>query len=62
MPRMNVNLTIDELAATIAHLDGQERETLLLLLTPDGEELRDGKRELDQGKVQTLSESQLFDD
>ena len=62
MPRMNVNLTIDELAATIAHLDGQERETLLLLLTPDGEELRDRKRELDQGKVQTLSESQLFDD
>jgi hypothetical protein len=58
---MTVDSCIEELADAITHLDEQERETLLMLLSPDGEELLRRKREIDEGRVSTLSETQLFD-
>lgn len=61
MPRMTVELSIEELAEAIARLDEEERETLLVLLSRDGEQLLRRKREIDEGQIPTLSETQLFD-
>lgn len=61
MPRMTVELSVERLAQTIAELSEEERETLALLLSEHGEELKRRKEEIEQGTVTAVSEADLFD-
>ncbi|MEW5817825.1 MAG: hypothetical protein AB1798_20835 [Spirochaetota bacterium] len=62
MPRMTIDMSVEELAETITHLTDEERETLLLLLSPDGKELKKRKEEIEKGTVATVSHFDIFND
>ena len=61
MPKLSVDLSIDDLAQTIAHLSEEERETLAILLSDAGAELLQRTHDLDAGTATTLSEAEVFD-
>jgi hypothetical protein len=62
MPRMTVELPIDTLAQTISLLTEEERESLALLLSEHGGELKQRRDNIQQGTVTTLSEAEVFAD
>lgn len=59
MPFMNISLT--ELADTINNLNKNETETLLFMLSDEGKILLSRKKDIESGKVQTLSRDEVFD-
>ncbi|MFO7729562.1 MAG: hypothetical protein R6V86_02245 [Spirochaetia bacterium] len=62
MPKVTVDMSIENIAEFITHLSSEERETLLLLLSADGKELKKRKEEIESGKVKTLSHTDIFND
>lgn len=60
MPQMTVDLSIDKLAETINHMTDEERESLSLLLSEHGAELKSRKDDIEQNTVTTLSEDEVF--
>lgn len=52
MPRMTLDLSVERLAQTIAELPEEERETLALLLSEHGEQLKRRKEEIEQDLVE----------
>lgn len=60
MPKITVDMSIEDIAESISRLSSEERETLLLLLSPEGEELKSRKEEIESGKVETLSHEEMF--
>ena len=61
MPQMTVDLSVERLAETIAELSEEERETLAVLLSEHGEELKRRKEEIEKGAVTAVSEADIFD-
>lgn len=61
VPRMTLDLSVEQLAQTIADLSEEERETLALLLSEHGEELKRRKQEIEQGTVTGVREADIFD-
>ena len=60
MPKMTIDMTVEDIADTLTHLSDEERETLLLLLSPEGKELLKRKEEIENGSIATLSHSDVF--
>ncbi len=60
MPKITVDMSIENIAESISRLSSEERETLLLLLSPEGKELKKRQEEIKSGKVETLSHEEMF--
>lgn len=60
MPKITVDMSIENIAESISRLSSEERETLLLLLSPEGKELKKRQEEIESGKVETLSHEEMF--
>ena len=62
MPRIAVEITVDKLAELINSMSPEEMETLSLLVSQEGEELRRRKEDFETGRVQFLSSKEIFKD
>lgn len=60
IPKITVDMSIENIAESISRLSSEERETLLLLLSPEGKELKKRQEEIKSGKVETLSHEEMF--
>ena len=60
MPKITVDMSIENIAESISRFSSEERETLLLLLSPEGKELKKRQEEIKSGKVETLSHEEMF--
>ena len=61
MPKVMVNLSLEDLVRIINSMDEEEIETLSLMLTGEDKELLERKRDIETGKVKTLSRKEVFD-
>lgn len=61
MPQFTVDLSIQRIAEMIQTMNSQEIETLCLLLSQEGKELMERKKDLDLGKVTFLAKDEVFD-
>lgn len=61
MPEMMIGISVDEVAKVIKAMNEQEMETLTLLLTNEGAELLERKKDLELRKVKFLSREEAFD-
>ena len=60
MPQITVNIAVEDLARIINNMKRNELETLLVLLTKEGNELLKRKKDIESGKVKTLSREEVF--
>ena len=61
MPKVMVNLSLEDLVRIIKSMDEEEIETLSLMLSGEDKELLERKRDIETGKVKTLSRKEVFD-
>lgn len=61
MPELSIDIPIKNIAYMISQMNKQDIETLYMFLTSEGAELQDRNKDLKQGKVDYLSESDVFD-
>lgn len=61
MPETKINIPIKQIAKMIGSMNKKEIETLYLLLTKEGKELLERKKDLDLGKVKFLNRGEAFD-
>jgi hypothetical protein len=61
MPETMIDIPIKNIAYMIDNMDKQELETLYMFLTEEGSELLERNKDLELGRVQYLSEGQVFD-
>ena len=61
MPKVMVNLSLEDLVRIINSMDEEEIETLSLMLSGEDKELLERKRDIETGKVKTLSRKEVFD-
>ncbi len=61
MPEMMIDITVDDVAKVIKAMDEKEMETLTLLLTEEGAELLERKKDLELRKVKFLTRDEAFD-
>jgi hypothetical protein len=57
-----VELKVEELASGIKKLNKKDRETLLLLLSGEGKEIKKRLKEIETGKVKTLTREEILKD
>lgn len=57
-----VELKVEELAAGIKKLDKADREAPLLLLSGEGREIKRRLKEIETGKVKTLTREEMLRD
>ncbi len=57
-----VELNVEELAAGIKKLNKADREALLLLLSGEGKEIKKRLKEIESGKVKTLTREEILRD
>ncbi len=57
-----VELKVEDLADGIKKLNKADREELLLLLSGEGKEIKKRLKELETGKVKTLSREEILSD
>jgi hypothetical protein len=57
-----VELKVEELAASIKKLDKADREALLLLLSGEDKEIKKRLKEIETGKVRTLTREEILRD
>ena len=57
-----VELKVEELASSIKKLSRKDREELLLLLSGEDKEIKKRLREIETGKVKTLTREELLKD
>ena len=62
MPQIMMDLSVDYIARAIKAMTPQELETLSLLLTNEGKELLERKRDLLLNRVTFLSREEVFGD
>ena len=60
MPQVAVNIAVEDLVRIINNMKRNELETLLVLLTKEGNELLKRKKDIESGKVKTLSREEVF--
>ena len=61
MPEMIIDIAVDEVAKVIKAMNEKEVETLALLLTEEGAELLERKKDLELRKVKFLTRDEAFD-
>jgi hypothetical protein len=61
MPEMMIDIAVDEVAKVIKAMNEKEVETLTLLLTEEGAELLERKKDLELRKVKFLTRDEAFD-
>ncbi len=61
MPEMTLNVSVEDIAKLIACMEKRELETLSVLLTEEGKELLERKKDIENKKVKTLSREEIFD-
>ena len=61
MPEMMIDIPVKEVAKIIKVMTEQEIETLALLLTEEGAELLERKKDLELNRVKFLTRDQAFD-
>jgi len=61
MPEMTSSIPVNEIARMIMAMNRQEVETLIMLLTEEGSELLERKRDIESGKVKLLTRDEVFD-
>jgi len=61
MPEMMIDIPVKEVARIIRSMNDKEVETLTLLLTDEGSELLERKRDLEDGRLKFLSKEEIFD-
>ncbi len=61
MPETKINIPIKKIAKMIDSMNKQEIETLYLLLTKEGKELLERKKDLELRKVKFLNRDETFD-
>ena len=61
MPQMTFNIKIEDIAKLIACMEKKELETLSVLLTDEGKELLERKKDIESKEVKTLSREEIFD-
>jgi len=61
MPEMMIDIPVKEVAKMIKVMTEQEIETLALLLTEEGAELLERKKDLELNRVKFLTRDQAFD-
>ena len=61
MPEMIIDIAVDEVAKVIKAMNEKEVETLTLLLTEEGGELLERKKDLELRKVKFLTRDEAFD-
>ncbi|MBW1676013.1 MAG: hypothetical protein JRF30_00395 [Deltaproteobacteria bacterium] len=61
MPEMMIDIPVKEVAKIIKVMTEQEIETLALLLTEEGAELLERKKDLELNRVQFLTRDEAFD-
>ena len=57
-----VELEVEELASGIKKLSRKDREALLLLLSGEGKEIKKRLKEIETGKVKTLTREEILKD
>lgn len=57
-----VELKVEEIASGIKKLNKKDREALLLLLSGEGKEIKKRLKEIETGKVKTLTREELLHD
>ncbi len=62
MPQIMMDISVDYIAKVINAMTHQELETLSLLLTDEGKELLERKRDLQLKRVTFLSREETFGD
>lgn len=60
MPQVKINIPLKELANIINTMDKKELEILVLMLTDEADDLLERKKDLESGKVKTLSRNDVF--
>ncbi len=61
MPELSIDIPIKNIAYMISQMNKQDIETLYMFLTSEGTELQDRNKDLEQGKIDYLSENDVFD-
>lgn len=61
MPEMMIDIPVKEVAKMIKVMTEQEIETLSLLLTEEGAELLERKKDLELNRVKFLTRDEAFD-
>jgi len=61
MPEMMIDIPVKEVAKMIKVMTEQEIETLALLLTEEGAELLERKKDLELNRVKFLTRDEAFD-
>jgi hypothetical protein len=61
MPEIMIGITVNEVAKVIKAMNEQEMETLTLLLSDEGAELLERKKDLKLKKVRFLTREEVFD-
>ncbi len=61
MPELSIDIPIKNIAYMISQMNKQDIETLYMFLTSEGAELQGRNKDLKQGKVDYLSEGDVFD-
>ena len=62
MPQVTVSIKVEDIAKIIGCMEKRELETLSILLTDEGKELLQRKKDIECKEVKTLSRKQIFDD
>ena len=60
MPQMTFNIQVEDIAKLIACMERRELETLSVLLSDEGKELLQRKKDIESKKVKTLSREEIF--
>ena len=61
MPQITLNISIEDLAKIINSMSKEDLETLSLMVTDEGKELLERKKDIELGRVKTLSRDEVFD-
>jgi len=61
MPQMTFDISVGNVAEIIRSMNTREIETLHLLLTEEGKELPERKKDLELGRVRFLTRDEVFD-
>ncbi len=61
MPQITVDISVEELAKIINNMSKDDLETLSVILTREDKELSKRKKDIESGKVKTVSRDEVFD-
>ena len=55
-----LSVSVENIADSISNMKKNELETLLILLSEDGKELLKRKKDIEDGKVKTITREEVF--